>query len=796
MTVPANLNRVDYTGTGSAGPFTVPFPFYDASHLTVLQTDAFFNQTLLTGWTATGAGGPSGAVTLAAACPVGSTLTIMRLVPLTQITSIKNQEAFYPEIHEKEFDLLTMADQQLDETLDRTLRLPAGLSGVDMTLPRPDPGHSLVWNAAGDGLENAGAASATLQQDLADSADVAKGDEMIAVKQPFAGAVARTQHDKNAEWVSVMDFGAVGDGVTDDTLALQTAIKYCFDNMVGSLFCDPTHTYLIDPPTNQSSLVFYGKDLIFDGRGCKFIKKVTGGWWGDIFDVIGLKPGNIYPIIGEYTGLPVPAENIVLKNFTVEHATDGNYSTYENNIGIFHAKNIKVENVVSKNAPNANYSCVNNDSKYVTESIYLENCVSTGAKRRGMSVRSYGGAATHIVTLRNCKFLESGGTEPLDAGLVGRAVHIWYIAGDVSKSTLNLTIDNCYFDETAQIAGLGGSQGLNVSNSVIKGALLLSGDYRIESNIKFTDCDFLIEANGVTGYPTEHPIRLIKLKNVNFTNCFFSKEIGTNFPANQATIFISDCFNTVFDGCKNLHVVTSALSVQSEGLFFANNTFKFNSRTSGIQKVISFNGVKTATLIGNMIEDAWVYFNTVTRLNFASNHLFLNFDTTKNYIDLSGTTGAVIVGNTIELSGTANRQKIVAPKSSNLVKDNIIHGDGAALRGELSGVSYPVSGYWSAGDIIWSSTPTASGNIGWVCTTAGGSYSTTRSDATAYAAGVFALWATGTTVWECTTAGTSDGAAPSIAGKVVGDTVVDGTVVWTLRSLTAAVWKTFGAISA
>jgi hypothetical protein len=214
MTVPANLNRVDYTGTGSAGPFTVPFPFYDASHLTVLQTDALFNQTTLTGWTATGAGGPSGAVTLAAACPVGSTLTIMRIVPLTQITSIKNQEAFFPEVHEQEMDLLAMADQQLDEAMDRTLRLPAGLSGVDMTLPKPDPGHALVWNAAGDGLENAGAASATLQQDLADSADVAKGDEMIAVKQPFTGAVARTQHDKNTDSQNVNDYASIQHAVT------------------------------------------------------------------------------------------------------------------------------------------------------------------------------------------------------------------------------------------------------------------------------------------------------------------------------------------------------------------------------------------------------------------------------------------------------------------------------------------------------------------------------------------------------------------------------------------------------
>lgn len=253
MTVPANLNRVDYTGTGTTGPFTVPFPFFDTSHLTVIQTDALFNQTTLTGWTATGAGGPSGAVTLAVACPVGSTLTIMRIVPLTQITSIKNQEAFYPEVHEQEMDLLAMADQQLDEAMDRTLRLPAGLSGVDMTLPKPDPGHSLVWNAAGDGLENAGGASATLQQDLADSADVAKGDEMIAVKQPFAGAVDRTQHDKNAEWVSVLDFGADPTGITDSTPEIQNALDS------GKSVYIPNGIYLFSTLNVKSNTILRGE---------------------------------------------------------------------------------------------------------------------------------------------------------------------------------------------------------------------------------------------------------------------------------------------------------------------------------------------------------------------------------------------------------------------------------------------------------------------------------------------------------------------------------------------------------
>ena len=80
----------------------------------------------------------------------------------------------------------------------------------------------------------------------------------------------------------------------------------------------------------------------------------------------------------------------------------------------------------------------------------------------------------------------------------------------------------------------------------------------------------------------------------------------------------------------------------------------------------------------------------------------------------------------------------------------------------------------------------------WVCTTAGGGYSTTRANTTAYAQGVFVLWSTGTTVWECTIAGTSSGSAPSIIGKVVGDTVVDGGVTWTMRDLTSAVFTSEG----
>jgi hypothetical protein len=45
-----------------------------------------------------------------------------------------------------------------------------------------------------------------LRDDLADAVDLTKGDALVAVHQPFPGAVARTQHDKNRESVTVDDF--------------------------------------------------------------------------------------------------------------------------------------------------------------------------------------------------------------------------------------------------------------------------------------------------------------------------------------------------------------------------------------------------------------------------------------------------------------------------------------------------------------------------------------------------------------------------------------------------------------
>jgi hypothetical protein len=102
------------------------------------------------------------------------------------------------------------------------------------------------------------------------------------------------------------------------------------------------------------------------------------------------------------------------------------------------------------------------------------------------------------------------------------------------------------------------------------------------------------------------------------------------------------------------------------------------------------------------------------------------------------------------------------------------------------GTSAPTKGVWQLGDRVLHSAPAVGSPKGWINTATGAASSTTRSDATVYAANVYAKWPTGNTVWECTTAGTSTTGAPDITGKTVGQTVTDGTVVWTMRSTTQA----------
>jgi hypothetical protein len=99
-----------------------------------------------------------------------------------------------------------------------------------------------------------------------------------------------------------------------------------------------------------------------------------------------------------------------------------------------------------------------------------------------------------------------------------------------------------------------------------------------------------------------------------------------------------------------------------------------------------------------------------------------------------------------------------------------------------SAAAQPVRRVYAVGDKTLDTTNVSNG---WLCVQAGGAFSTTRANTTAYATGVWAAWPSGTTVVECTQSGTTAGSPPT-APTTVGQVVTDGGAKWTCRALTHA----------
>ena len=148
-----------YSGNGSTTSFAYDFKALDQAHLvvtlTVTATGVQTVQTLTTNYTVSGVGNESGGnIAMGVAPTSAQTLTITRSVPLTQSTDLQNRGATQPSTLETAFDRGVQISQDLDEKLDRSVKLPVStdLSSISATLSAPVGGAYLLWNPTGTAL--------------------------------------------------------------------------------------------------------------------------------------------------------------------------------------------------------------------------------------------------------------------------------------------------------------------------------------------------------------------------------------------------------------------------------------------------------------------------------------------------------------------------------------------------------------------------------------------------------------------------------------------------------------------
>lgn len=117
----------------------------------------------------------------------------------------------------------------------------------------------------------------TYNYDVLQTYAASGGSALIGFLQAGSGAAARTVQSKLRDAVSVKDFGAVGNGVADDTAAIQSAINAC-NASTKALFV-PAGTYICGQITTYPETTIIGEGRIRTQFKAK--AGTTGIWWGD-----------------------------------------------------------------------------------------------------------------------------------------------------------------------------------------------------------------------------------------------------------------------------------------------------------------------------------------------------------------------------------------------------------------------------------------------------------------------------------------------------------------------------------
>lgn len=206
MTVENQTKKVSASTNGSATRFSFsPMVIFEASDLTVvLVEDSTGAETALSQGTGAsnysvnvskypGTGEivyPADEVTPKAS---GFRLVMKRVLVLEQTVNLENQGGYFPDTQEKALDRATMVALQLQEELDRALKISvADNSGADFTVPTPNGGKALRWSDDGLSLVNSTDNFDSIVTDATTQADRAEAEADAAAASASAAATSET----------------------------------------------------------------------------------------------------------------------------------------------------------------------------------------------------------------------------------------------------------------------------------------------------------------------------------------------------------------------------------------------------------------------------------------------------------------------------------------------------------------------------------------------------------------------------------------------------------------------------
>jgi len=255
MTITSTQNRVSYSGNGSTTAFSVPFRFLASADLAVLvrvdATGVETAKTLDTHYSVSGAGAASGGsvTALAGSIPqTGETLTIYGNPAMTQLVDYIAGGTFPAESHEDALDRLTLQGTRTREIAERAMFLTDSSTDGSGEYDANNNDIDAVGTLTASKVTGLAAPTGTTDATNKNYVDatvtntigpIPDGDTYVTAT---GSTTSRKISDRWAEIKNVKDFGAVGDGVADDTAAIKAAINQA-NTDGGGVVVIPAGTY-------------------------------------------------------------------------------------------------------------------------------------------------------------------------------------------------------------------------------------------------------------------------------------------------------------------------------------------------------------------------------------------------------------------------------------------------------------------------------------------------------------------------------------------------------------------------
>lgn len=236
-----------YVVNGTQTTFTYPFPIFASEDLKVYLDGAL----QASGYTVNGAGNTGGgSVTFDAAPAMDTILTLARELPIERVSDFLEGGDFSAQSINTELDYIIASLQQVSRENDLMLKYGDHETPGGVVLPDRFTRKNKALGFDGNGEPVA----VSLAGSMAAPDFTPSG----------TGASTRTSHDKFSDLISVKDFGAEGDGLTDDTNAFINALS-----AADSVFV-PEGEYLV------TSSITLGERKTLIGAGQRSVIKAQG----------------------------------------------------------------------------------------------------------------------------------------------------------------------------------------------------------------------------------------------------------------------------------------------------------------------------------------------------------------------------------------------------------------------------------------------------------------------------------------------------------------------------------------